>query len=158
MLMATQTVTVNAAFLQEIKEDNVQLRHLLADANALVTASPPSPATTRHLASLLAELRDQLAMHFSLEEAYGYFEHPVSVAPHLSEQAEFLRRQHSELYEGICQLAATAETLSSSNSKSRGLQQVVREVREFYGRLQDHEAKEIDLIAQAYNVDIGVGD
>ena len=28
----------------------------------------------RRFAVLLAELRDQLAMHFSLEEAYGYFD------------------------------------------------------------------------------------
>lgn len=158
MLMATKTVTVNAAFLQEIKEDNVQLRRLLADANGLLAASPARPPTTRRLASLLAELRDQLAMHFSLEEAYGYFEHPVSVAPHLSEQAESLRRQHDEFYKDICQLAETAENFSSGNGKSRELQQVTSRFLEFYGRLQDHEAKENDLIVQAYNVDIGVGD
>ena len=29
MLIATQTVTINAAFLQEIKEDNEQLRSYL---------------------------------------------------------------------------------------------------------------------------------
>jgi len=158
MLMVTRTVTVNAAFLQEIKEDNEQLRGLLAEANAMLAASPPSHVRTRRLASLLAELRDQLAMHFSLEEAYGYFEDPVSVAPHLSEQAESLREQHGELYKDICQLAETAENLSDRNGKSRGLQQVACRFLEFYGRLQDHEATENDLIVQAYNVDIGVGD
>lgn len=158
MLMATQTVTVNAAFLQEIKEDNLQLRHLLAEARSMFAALRPGHARTRRLASLLAELRDQLAMHFSLEEAYGYFEDPVSVAPHLSEQAESLRKQHGELYEDISQLAAKAENASSGNGTSRGLQQVACRFLEFYGRLQEHETKENDLIVQAYNVDIGVGD
>lgn len=158
MHMATRTITVNAAFLQEIKQDNVQLRRLLADANSLLEPTPADPTTIRRLASLLAELRDQLAMHFSLEEAFGYFEDPLSVAPHLSQQAESLRRQHKDFYKEICHLAAIAEQVASGSSKSRGFELVVCEFREFYGRLQDHEAKENDLIVQAYNVDIGVGD
>jgi len=41
----------------------------------------------RHLVDWLSELRDQLALHFALEEAYGYFDEPLHVAPQLAEKA-----------------------------------------------------------------------
>ena len=63
------------------------------------------------LASLLAELRDQLAMHFALEEAYGYFHNPVEVEATLAETARRLRAEHSPLYLRCSQLADHAENL-----------------------------------------------
>jgi hypothetical protein len=64
---------------------------------------------SRQLADLLGRVRDQLAMHFALEEAYGYFEEPLSVAPRLSSQADALRNQHGDLYLAICELVDQAQ-------------------------------------------------
>ncbi|MEZ6131277.1 MAG: hypothetical protein R3C59_21590 [Planctomycetaceae bacterium] len=69
MLTATHTVTVNAAFLQEIKDDDEQLRTLLEQTRQACKSLSYLDISASRLASLLAELRDQLAMHFALEEA-----------------------------------------------------------------------------------------
>ena len=115
MLRATRTVTINAAFLREIKEDNERLQALLEEVLGMCQTRPPALVRPRRFASLLAELLDQLAMHFALEGAYGYFNDPVSVAPHLSEQADRLRRQHADLYVEMMQIAERAERIVTSN-------------------------------------------
>lgn len=156
--VGTQTVTINAAFLQEIKDDNEQLRALLKTARNLCEARSPADVRPRHFAALLAKLRDQLAMHFSLEEAYGYFDEPLYVASHLSEQAQSLRRQHGELYEEISGLAEAAANISSANDHLQVIRKLAHRVLDFHRRLEDHETQENSLIAEAYNLDIGVGD
>jgi hypothetical protein len=158
MLIATQTVTINAAFLQEIKEDNEQLRALLAEVCEICEVGPPVRIPPRRFAVLLAELRDQLAMHFSLEEAYGYFDAPAVVTSHSAERAGSLRSQHVELYEEISCVAETAADVSSRNGRLRAVRQLARRFLDFHRRLQDHEAQENELIAQSHCVDIGVGD
>lgn len=155
MLMATHTVTVNAAFLQEIKDDDAQLRTLLEQTRESCELITHTDISASRLASLLDELRDQLAMHFALEEAYGYFDDPVSVAPHLSEQADSLRKQHDQLYEEISQIAETAKGTTHCTGEQRAVRRLARRFMNFYQRLQAHESDENDLIMQAYTVDIG---
>ena len=98
VVTSTGTVTVNAAFLQEIKEVNQELWSLLAELRHRCQR-PIAPGHCRQLIDKISLLRDQLALHFSLEEAYGYFDDPVDVAPQLSRQAEHLRSEHRELYQ-----------------------------------------------------------
>ena len=156
MVVSTRTVTVNAAFLQEIKCDNEQLRELLEKARSM--SRPSATIRPRRFASLLAELRDQLAMHFALEEAYGYFDEPLYVAPHLSERAQSLRRQHVMLYEEISGLAEAAANVLSCNGHPHVVRKIGQRFLDFYHRLHVHEAQENELIVEAFNVDIGVGD
>ena len=63
----TSTVTVNAAFLQEIKEVNEDLWKLLDDVKQLCNNPQTVQHQGRQVVEMLAELRDQLAMHFALE-------------------------------------------------------------------------------------------
>lgn len=155
MLTATHTVTVNAAFLQEIKDEDEQLRTLLEQTRQVCKSLSYLDIPASRFASLLTELRDQLAMHFALEEAYGYFDDPVSVAPHLSERADALRNQHDELYEEIATLAESAQDTSHRNGDPRAILHLARCFLNFYDRLQTHEEDENELIMQAYTVDIG---
>ncbi len=153
--MDTHKVTINPAFLQEIKDDDVQLLTLLQQVREMCDSVAQSDIPARRFASVLAELRDRLAMHFALEEAYGYFDDPVTVAPHLSEQAESLRKQHGKLYEEMVLLAETAQNISRSNSDPRGVGNLARGFINFHGRLLDHEEGENELILDAYSIDIG---
>ncbi len=111
MVTAQRTLTINAAFLLEIKEDNRELRQLLDDCAALLARPHGAGVELRRAAQLLGNLRDQLAMHFSLEEAYGYFDDAIDVAPRLSRQAEALRSQHPRLFVALCDLVEEAEQL-----------------------------------------------
>jgi hypothetical protein len=61
----------------------------------LIDSPPVLWNHTRRLVNLLEALCDQSALHFSLEEAYGYFEDANHVAPQLGEQAETLTRHEA---------------------------------------------------------------
>ena len=154
MPMQTGTVTVNAAFLQELKEDNEQLRGLMAEFSALCVPRPYLRISRSRLASLLARLRDELPMHFSLEDVYGYFERPAAVTPQLSERACRLRAQHAKLYEDLARIADAAEEAWSrwkpqsgdEDEEDQVKKRIVRRCRVFWNQLQQHEASENQLM------------
>lgn len=157
-LISTTTVTVNAAFLQEIKEDNRELRQLLEQLRRVFTLPKP-PMRPRQIVALFGQLRDQLAMHFALEEAYGYFEDAVSVAPRLSREANELRNQHGEMFLHICDITEQAErSLYGHEVRAGALRQIGRKYACWYERFQQHESRETNLVLEAFNDDIGVGD
>ena len=153
-----RTITVNAAFLQELKEDNHHLRSLLEIARRTLLREPPAIATPREMADLFGELRDQLAMHFSLEEAFGYFEDALDVAPRLSEQADLLKAQHQGLYMSICEIADEADQILYQETEIDLRSEICERFAEFFDQFSDHEACENALILEAFDQDIGVGD
>ncbi len=156
MFTRTGTLTLNAAFLQEIKEDNQYLRALL-DRTAAMLSPQVVRVRPRTLAETLGELRDQLATHFSLEEFFGYFDDAMDAAPWLSSQADILRAQHESLFMEICYIVDDAEKLLYGESFP-GLRGIKVSFGDFYKKLQDHEESENELIMQALCQDIGVGD
>ena len=158
MSTVTRTLGLNAAFLQEIKEDNSHLRELL-DATADALSGPLLVrARPQVLAELLGRLRDQLAMHFSLEEFFGYFEDAVDAAPHLSANADVLRAQHETLFVALCSIVDDAEKLVYGEMSKGTLRRISSRFGKFYEDLRQHEASENELVMQALYEDIGVGD
>ena len=157
VLTTTGTVTVNAAFLEEIKEVNQELWQLLTDLRHRCQR-PIAPAHCRLLIDKLCQLRDQLALHFSLEEAYGYFDDPIDVAPQLSHQAEQLRGEHKELYLEFCDLADHGERMFYEERHAALALWIGPQFLELDQRLREHERRENELIYEAYDADIGVGD
>ena len=153
MATTTRAVSINAAFLQEIKEDNRDLHQITADA----TDSLDRPVEIIPLVKLLGQLRDQLALHFSLEEAYGYFEDAVDAAPHLSAKADELRGEHKTLFEHICKLVEEGERRLYRETPAKH-EDVAEQLGQFLAQLREHENRENELIIQALEDDIGVGD
>ncbi len=158
MLIATRTVTINAAFLQEIKQDNVELKQLLREMSSHLMQRRPRMSDPRSLVELLVRLRDQLAIHFSLEEAFGYFENAIEVAPRLSERAEELRGEHALFFRDISNLCEQAEKLLYHETPNHGLRQIAARFASFHDALDQHETRETELIMEAFDDDIGVGD
>ncbi len=158
MAIVTRTVSINPAFLQEIKEDHHELRQLFHHTTAMLDRPAWMRRELDRLVELFGKLRDQLAMHFSLEEAYGYFEDALTVAPHLSRRADRLRSQHYELYETLCELTERAEQLLYHEAPAARRGQLADDFRRFRDRFQQHELHENDLILEALQKDIGAGD
>lgn len=156
-VLLTRTVTVNAAFLQEIKEVNKELWQRLQEMQHRCQR-PIAPASCRHIVQRLSQLRDQLALHFALEEAYGYFDDPVDVAPRLSFAAEQLRNEHRQLYMDLTGIVERAESLLQSEQLTTLALWLGREYLHFDTAMRDHESRENDLIFEAYDTDIGTGD
>lgn len=158
MFIATGTVTVNAAFLQEIKDDSREFRQLLCQASEMLGPAHLSTVEPKRIVDLLLRLRDQLALHFTLEEAYGYFEDALNSAPQLSEQAELLRNQHQPLFMDLCRIVEAAEQMLYGESDDHARARIARMFHNFRADMQLHEAREQDLILAAFNDDIGAGD
>lgn len=151
------SITVNAAFFREIKDDNVEMQTLLETIKGLLSVH----TSLQHrvlLVSLICDLRDQLAMHFALEEAYGYFSDPITVAPELSCFADLLRSEHATLYARISEIAEHAEYVVYDRTCKRLWPQVIQQVATFCDHLLQHENREVDLIQRAYNDELGGGD
>jgi hypothetical protein len=152
----TRGLIVNAAFLKDIKDDNRDLKILLDRIKLLGQHEKTARNHWPELIELFADLRDQLALHFSLEEAYGYFDEAVITAPQLSTSAETLRGQHTDLFERIRRLAdrATEVSVDSSEQITRFLEKFDR----FRTDFERHEEEELTLILDSIDDDIGVGD
>lgn len=158
MAIITTTVTVNPAFLQEIKEDNRRLRELFCELEILCARDRWTAARRRKLAALLEQLSHQLAMHFTLEEGLGYFDDPIAAAPRLCRAAEVLRAEHEELLAIARLLAEESSQLGAVHSPSQRAHEIAEQFRVFHDRVRDHEARENELILEALDDDLGVGD
>ena len=158
MLIQTRTLTVNVAFLEEIKRLNQELWDLLDELSLACTERLEDQESCTCFCVRLTRLRDYLSTHFSLEEAFGYMDGPIDIAPRLSDQAERLRTEHIELSNRISELVEFAWTLNGRDRLVYGFAQVGREFDGFHKQLRAHERKEQLLILQAYGDDIGCGD
>ena len=156
--VSTGTLTVNAAFLQEIKEVHQELWCLLAEVRGMCEDPAGILKRRKKFRELFEVLRDQLALHFALEEAYGYFEDPVDVAPRLCDRALALRDEHRRLYVQITALEhRVRDSLEHHPNRARVLG-LIREFEDFDEDFRRHEEAENELIQQEYGDDIGVGD
>ena len=154
----TGTVTLNAAFLHDIKQLSRELHRRLDRVHRMCSRPRMVECRPRALSRMLARLRDDLAMHFSLEEFLGYFDEPVEVAPWMSERANALRREHSDLYAEISRISELADSFVSQERLSLVTKKIPARFNSFFSRLKSHESREVDLIMESLNRDIGVGD
>lgn len=163
MSVAAGSLTINAAFLQEIKEDNRELRQILQEAESLFSHAASAPSAEPNLplkraSDLLSGLRDRLAIHFSLEESFGYFENAVEAAPRLSNQAVALKAEHEALFRKICDVVERAERLLYGEQVAAGATKLLHAWRSFSEDLKRHEERERELILEALDGDLGGGD
>jgi hypothetical protein len=156
MYVVPTQATFNAAFLLEIKEDNRRLRELFCEAAELLLR--PSYVRPKEAAHVLAALRDQLAMHFALENAYGYLADVVDYAPRLCDRAHAMLAEHDTLFVQCAQLVDRAESIVAHETRDSGRRRLAWEFFEFQRKFQDHESRENALIMDAFEEDIGVGD
>lgn len=149
-------LTLNAAFFREIKEDHQQLQKLLCELGQLIENRVLLANHPRLFLELLDKLVDQLGLHFTLEEAYGYFEHSLEEKPEFHDQAVRLRDQHSGLYTSLQQIAEM--TGNEVNKNPPQLDELADQFAEFLKSLNSHESAEHNLIMEALNRDVGGGD
>ena len=139
-------VTINSAFMQEIKEASGELWALL-DRLAEFGSHPWLVRDHPKFAvDLVAQLQDQLALYFSLEEHYGYFEGPASVEPQFSEQATSLREEHRTMYLDICAILDRAERLLDQHRLASLTQHIVVRLDAFCAQLKAHEKREQEML------------
>lgn len=152
MLMRTKvtTLTVNPAFLQEIKESNQELWDTLHKVRQTCDSDEPRAEIAKRLVRLLDQLRDHLALQFSLEESYGYIACPSIIEHRISEMAQRAHSQHCRLFLQLSELCELAEELQYRGFAGDEVERLIGETEAFDEALQLHERCEDDLIEIAY--------
>ncbi len=140
------TTVVNAAFLQEVKDSNMQLWSILDELRTMQVSWDDAREVSKLFVRKLAELRDCIGLEFSLEETYGFMQGPPSNAGFAMADAETARIQHRELYLQLQELCETAEEAQYRGTISRDLQSYLEEFRCFDLSFRAHEDLEGELI------------
>ena len=149
-------LAVNAAFLKDIKDDNQDLKKLLDQITPITRHQQTAANHWPELITLMSDLRDQLALHFSLEEAYGYFDDAIVSAPELSVTAEVLRSEHPSLFANIRDLADQVSEICSDRPDQ--VNDFITRLYAFRRDFEIHEESELKLILDSLDDDLGVGD
>jgi len=157
-------IGLNSAFIQEIKEDNVEFRALLEEtfcqliaAPALVKRDEVDPRNVIcDLSRLVCQLRDELETYFALEEFFGGYE--LVENSDLNRQAEMLRKEHVDLFVQLDDICESVDKIVYREVPLNRLDPVIAEFKIFHQRLSDHETREMEIILKQSNQDLGGGD
>ena len=149
MIISCPKVSINAAFLKEIKEDNLNLYSLLENLRAFWLVDDPLILDPEWFGILIDDFRDQLAMHFTLEEAFGYLDLSVNVDSIISSESERLKKQHVDFYLEIASIAEHVQDALYPELNAEVYADQVNRFNDFYHAFQNHEAAEFDLIMSA---------
>lgn len=142
-------VALNPAFLEEIKDSNTTLWSRWAALREACHDNEDSRSMLCQIVQLLNELRDSLALQFSLEEAYGYVELPGQKVDAGSLHIDRIRGQHCSLYLQLNELTEIAEDLQYRGAQTETLLRLITQIQQFDLEWQDHERTERNLIALA---------
>ena len=112
----------------------------------------------RELYHLLLAIQDRLAIHFSLEEAYGYCEDALAIAPRLSVRAHQPAKRASDALRAFGRIVETAEQLVYHERPNHAIHRLTTQFRNFDVQLAEHERQEMELMLEAFDDDVGVGD
>ena len=151
-------VTINAAFLEEVKIIHKELWQLLEETLSMCFYHQRSFKWQTRFVECLDGLRDLFAMQFALEEGYGYFDDPVFVEANTAARAADLMNDHGQLYLEISSISDWVDDLRHHGQLANQMSKVQTRFRAFYDQIQTHEKKEQELIFEAYCDDIGTGD
>ena len=152
-------VTINVAFLQEIKSD-FGFRDVLNEVYYKFRSPlPDAELSPRLAAELLENLRDELETYFALEEFYGYFQQSAINNPCVSKKALGLQSDHERLFLELERIVEKAQQIVYHESiPETTVDQLADELEEFCIDLAGHEQDEMELMMRLWNEDIGVGD
>jgi len=147
--LKTQTygvLTINAAFLQEIKEACSPLWERVYQLRESALNGLPLSVDVNHWVSQLTDLRAQLVNAFSLEETYGYItsaSRPLAGVPFDPSE---VRAQHAELYMQLSELCEQVEEAQYRGTIVRDFSNYSVAFSSFADALQCHEQNEARLI------------
>ncbi len=147
------TTMVNAAFLQEVKDSNLCFWQKMHDFKRAVATESLGSDQASVLVRLLGELRDSMALEFSLEETYGYIEGSQSNASATAAKATAAKKQHCELYLQLHEISESAEEAQYRGTIANEYPSLVAACKEFISKLEQHERLESELI----RYELGIG-
>ncbi len=149
---SAKTTIVNAAFLQEVKDSNVRLWSVLHELRDLHTVVAEARTLSHELVELMSELRDAIALEFSLEETYGFIEGASRIGGLGMPDAGKSKIQHRELYLQLNELCEQVEEAQYRGTIARDLPLYLDSFKRFDQAMHAHEEFEAELIRCALGV------
>jgi hypothetical protein len=126
---------------------------LLADLRELEQAAhPTSGEGLAELRARLWEARADITEHFRFEEQNGYMEVVRKREPRLERNIQQLAEEHRQLAGILDGLIRESDAATKLGDRLR------QEVRAWIDGVRQHEAREHDLVQDAFNLDIGTED
>ncbi len=131
------------------------IRAAMVELEDAVSAAGEPDAWSARVVAALAKLRGALDAHVEATEAPdGLLADAVHQEPRLAHHAEVLRREHTELYRGIDE---AAQRLSRLENRTETMVEEER-LLALLAQFSRHRHRGAQLVYDAYNTDISVGD
>ena len=141
--------------LEAAKGQRLSLRRAIAGLEEALAASEDPDglrALPDRLAPALERLQEVFAVHVEVTEAPGgLYQEILENAPRLANRVTRFRREHAEITEGIRRVLAACATATDPEAAQALRDHSVR----LFADLVRHRKRGLDLVYDAYHVDIG---
>jgi hypothetical protein len=141
--------------LEAAKGQRLSLRRAIAGLEEALAASEDPDglrALPERLAPALERLQEVFAVHVEVTEAPGgLYQEILENAPRLANRVTRFRREHAEIAEGIRRDLAACATAGDPEAAKALRDHSVR----LFADLVRHRKRGLDLVYEAYHVDIG---
>jgi hypothetical protein len=141
--------------LEAAKGQRLSLRRAIAGLEGALAASEDPDglrALPERLAPALERLQEVFAVHIEVTEAPGgLYQEILENAPRLANRVTRFRREHAEITEGIRRDLADCATAADPEAAQALRDHSVR----LFADLVRHRKRGLDLVYEAYHVDIG---
>jgi hypothetical protein len=141
--------------LEAAKGQRLSLRRAIAGLEEVLAASEDPDglrALPDRLAPALERLQEVFAVHVEVTEAPGgLYQEILENAPRLANRVTRFRREHAEITEGIQRDLAACATVADPEAAQALRDHGVR----LFADLVRHRKRGLDLVYEAYHVDIG---
>jgi hypothetical protein len=135
---------------EELDLAHASLRKDLQALQDVVSAD--CDATPLRMGNRLAMARTQVTEHFAWEESNGWATAILQQEPRLEHAVRHLLQEHRELTQSLDTLIDEAAAIQHADKPFR--EKVLRWIE----RVRDHEARENELLEEAFEEDLGAGD
>ncbi|MCL6502720.1 MAG: hemerythrin domain-containing protein [Pirellulales bacterium] len=146
------------AYIEGVRADHLELRAMVREIEKLLAAAQAARWATVEVQALLAAVEDldrHLREHFAEEEAGGYMEEALAIAPRFGPQAQRLVNEHPVMLQQMAQILDMARRCVTQSQVGPELSRLLRE---FFTTLRAHDAAENRIIQEAFNTDLGLND
>jgi hypothetical protein len=145
-----ESATTPRRALEKAKGQRLSLRRAIDDFEDVLAASPGTEAA-EGLGTSLEHLRVVFEVHVEVTEAPGgLYEEIIEIAPRLANRIERLKREHHTITAAI--KSALDELPADGSPPDRDLH---ARLEQLFTVLSRHRTRGLDLVYEAYSVDIG---
>jgi hypothetical protein len=138
--------------LEAAKGQRLSLRRAIAGLEEALAAPDGRDALPARLGPALERLGEVFAVHVEVTEAPGgLYQEILENAPRLANRVTRFRREHAEITDGIGHAIAESSTAADPQAVQALRDHTVR----LFADLVRHRKRGLDLVYEAYHVDIG---